>query len=239
MQGQVAATPGQPGTRSADEDRAVSIRQLAPNTLSDQKNIWLYPVKAVRSREWIPAALILGTTAALVAADPHEAHYFQNTTAFHSFNNVFSGTATSVGIIAVPASMYAIGFFRKDSKMQHTALLAGEAAVDAEILTVALKAVDRRQRPLAFKPGGNYWDSWFDGKATNGSFPSGHTVAAFSVATVIAHRYRERRWVPWAAYGAASLVAFSRLPLGEHFTSDVFMGAALGYSVSRFAVLRY
>jgi len=36
----------------------------------------------------------------------------------------------------------------------------------------------------------------------------------------------------------AALVGFSRLSLSAHFLSDVFMGSALGYSISRFAVLR-
>jgi membrane-associated phospholipid phosphatase len=72
----------------------------------------------------------------------------------------------------------------------------------------------------------------------NGSFPSGHAIAAFSVATVVARRYGSHRWVPYIAYGIAAVVGFSRLSLSSHFSSDVFMGGALGYSISRFAVLR-
>jgi membrane-associated phospholipid phosphatase len=72
----------------------------------------------------------------------------------------------------------------------------------------------------------------------HGSFPSGHTIAAFSIATVVARRYGNHRWVPYAAYGMAALVGFSRLSLSAHFLSDVFMGGALGYSISRFTVLR-
>ena len=37
--------------------------------------------------------------------------------------------------------------------------------------------------------------------------------------------------------GTAALIAFSRLTLSAHFTSDVFMGAAQGYTVSRFVAL--
>ena len=48
----------------------------------------------------------------------------------------------------------------------------------------------------------------------------------------------QHRWVPYVAYGAAALVGFSRMTLSAHFPSDVFMGAALGYSISRFTVLR-
>ena len=126
--------------------------------------------------------------------------------------------------------------------MEHTALLAGEAVADAEILTTVFKDATRRVRPAGFPAQGNLWDSWFESSGPllrgNGSFPSGHTIAAFSVATVIARRYGNHRWVPYAAYGMAAVVGFSRLSLSSHFLSDVFMGGALGYSISRFTVLR-
>jgi membrane-associated phospholipid phosphatase len=63
-------------------------------------------------------------------------------------------------------------------------------------------------------------------------------MAAFSVATIVARQYGNHRWVPYVAYGLAAVVGFSRLPLNVHFLSDVFMGGALGYSISRFTVLR-
>lgn len=126
--------------------------------------------------------------------------------------------------------------------MKQTALFAGEAVADAEILTTVLKDATKRVRPAGFPAQANLWDSWFESSGSlfrgDGSFPSGHTIAAFSVATVIARRYRNHRWVPYVAYAAAALVGFSRLSLSAHFLSDVFMGAALGYSISRFTVLR-
>jgi membrane-associated phospholipid phosphatase len=36
----------------------------------------------------------------------------------------------------------------------------------------------------------------------------------------------------------AGLVGFSRVPLQSHFPSDVFAGAVLGYTISRYVVLR-
>ena len=126
--------------------------------------------------------------------------------------------------------------------MQHTALLAGEAIADAELVTTVLKDTTRRVRPAGVSKNGNFSDTWFEsGGSTirgSGSFPSGHTIAAFSAATVIARHYGQHRWVPYVAYGAAALVGFSRLSLSAHFLSDVFMGGALGDSISRFAVLR-
>ena len=226
-----------------DYDRPVSWKLIIPNILSDQKEIWLFPVKITQDHNWIPALSVVGATAGLCMLDPYEGRYFHETSTFRGFNRIFTSNATGLGSIIVPVSFYAAGLVRKDTRMQHTALLAGEAVADAEIVTTVLKDIDRRVRPVTFTRQGNYWDSWFESKGLvlrgNGSFPSGHTIAAFSIATVIAHEYRTHRWVPYVAYGMAGLVGFSRLSLSAHFTSDVFVGAVLGYSISRFAVLRY
>ena len=223
-------------------DRPVSWKLLIPNVVSDQGRIWSFPARLVQGQSWIPTASVLGTTAGLVALDPTEASYFRRTSTFHGFNNIFTGNAAVVGTIGAPASLYVIGLIRKDSKMERTALLAGEALADTEIVTTVLKDATKRVRPVAFPAQGNLYDSWFESRGSllrgNGSFPSGHTIAAFSVATVIARRYGNHRWVPYAAYGMAALVGFSRLTLSAHFLSDVFMGGAIAYSISRFTVLR-
>ena len=88
----------------------------------------------MQGQNWTPTAAVLGTTAGLSLLDPSEGRYFRRTPTFHGFNNIFTSNATAIGTGAVPASLYAIGLIRKDSKMQHTALLAGEAMADAAIL---------------------------------------------------------------------------------------------------------
>jgi membrane-associated phospholipid phosphatase len=223
-------------------DPPVSWKLLLPNLIHDQERIWSFPARVVQGHGWIPTAAVLGTTAVLVPLDPAESAYFRRTRTFHGFNNIFTGNATAIGTIATPVSLYAIGLIWRDSKMQRTALFAGEAVADAEILTTVLKDATSRVRPAGIPAGGNFSDSWFESRGSllrgNGSFPSGHTIAAFSVATVIARRYGNHRWVPYAAYGMAAVVGFSRLSLSSHFLSDVFMGGAFGYSISRFTVLR-
>jgi membrane-associated phospholipid phosphatase len=223
-------------------DRPVSLKLLLPNLISDQQCIWTFPARLAQGQNWIPTTAVLGTTAGLLALDPTEAAYFHRSSTFQGFNNIFTGNATAVGTILAPVSLYVIGLVRKDSKMKRTALLAGEAVGDAEILTTVFKDATKRVRPAGIPAGGNFSDSWFESSGSllrgSGSFPSGHTIAAFSVATVVARRYGNHRWVPYAAYGMAALVGFSRLSLSAHFLSDVFVGGALGYSISRFTVLR-
>ena len=225
-------------------ERQVSWKTVVPNLASDQKNMWLFPVRLIEGKKnkyIFPTLAVIGTTAALIALDPHTAPYFRKTTEYHGFNNIFTGTATEVGTIVPPITMYVAGLIRHDAKMKSTAMLAGEALADSEILTTVMKDIDRRTRPASIAPNGNFTDTWFKDTRyarSNGSFPSGHTIAAFSVATVIARKYGNHKWIPYVAYGSAALVGFSRLTLSAHFPSDVFMGAALGYSISRFTVLR-
>jgi len=220
---------------------------LLQRIATDQKRIWMFPVEAARGKHWKPVLAMLGATAGLVALDPTDTRLFQRvsfqqTPVIHGMNRVLSGTNTGLLIAAVPISFYLAGLARKDSYARQTALLAGEAVANAEIVTIAIKDIDLRMRPSEIGPNGNFSNTWFrtDNRSIGGfgSFPSGHTAAAFSVATVYAERYKNHRWAPWVAYGLASIVGLSRLNAQAHFPSDIFFGAALGYAVSHFVVLR-
>jgi membrane-associated phospholipid phosphatase len=231
-----------PVTKPSPE-REISWRQLVPNMVQDQKRIWLFPVSVAHGNHLKPLLAITAVTAGFVAIDEHNAKYFRNTQTFSGFNKVVSGSNASLGMEIFPAAFYAIGLARKDSYAQHTVLLAGEAVLDSEILTSVMKDIDRRFRPASVPPNGDFSHSWF--KETHGSylggvgsFPSGHTIAAFSIATVFAKRYPNPRWHVWLAYGLASMIGFSRVSLQSHFSSDVFAGAALGYAIAHYVVLR-
>jgi hypothetical protein len=219
-------------------ERDVSLRQLPANFLNDQKNLWLFPEKLAQGRHWLPTIAVVGVTAGLLAADPHDVSYFRTTTTFHGFNSAMSGTATSLEIGLAPAAFYIIGRTSGHPYAEKTALFAGESVADSIVVYGVINAVTRRLRPSDIPPQGPFSDTFFRNKSiVDSSFPSGHTIAAFSVATVIARRYRNHRWVPWVAYGVAGAIGFSRVSLQSHFPADVFLGAALGYSISRFNVL--
>jgi len=226
----------------AEAEREVSWRALPRNFLQDQKDVWLFPVELSKGRHWMPTIAVTGVTAALIAADAHDTPYFRRTQRFEGFNDVFSGRNTSLGMAIVPAAFLVVGHFRHDSYAEKTALLAGEAYADSAIVDIAMKVSTRRLRPSDIPPTGNFSDTFFRSRVSavgiNTSFPSGHAAGAFSIATVFAHRYRRHRWVPWVAYGAAGAISFSRVTTQAHFPSDVFLGAALGFTITQFTVLR-
>jgi membrane-associated phospholipid phosphatase len=229
-------------TTNSDHVREGVWRKLPGNFVHDQKDMWVtYPRKLVTGHYLLPTALVVGGTAALIASDHQTMPYFRQTDFFQDSDRAL-GSKVSGGIIAaVPATFYVVSLLRHDSYGQATSLLAGEAVVDDTILMIVTKAIARRQRPTDIPVNGNYAHTFFKSNAgplgKGSSFPSGHAMMSFSIATIFAHRYRQHRWLPWVAYGVATAISFSRITTGAHFPSDVFFGAATGFVIARYSVL--
>jgi len=67
-----------------------------------------------------------------------------------------------------------------------------------------------------------------DGSTYN-SFPSGHTIQAFSMATILSMEYGKKyKWVPFASYALATSVGILRMLNNRHYISDVLAGAGIG-----------
>ena len=236
----LAQDSGSSNAAITDEDRGVSLKEIPANVLSDQKRIWLFPASLAHGEHVWPAVFVLAPTAAFLATDAHTAPKFRNTTNFHSFNHVFSNVNSGAIMIAAPVAVFGIGYFRKDSYAEESALLAGEAVADSLLLNIPFKIASARREPLSYSGNGPYTDSFFHGSHSpfhTGGFFSGHAATATALATVFAHRYRQHRWVPIVAYGLAGAISFSRVSTNGHFAGDAFFGGALGFVIARYAVL--
>jgi len=222
-------------------DREVTWRWVPKDVLHDQKGIWLFPTQLAKGRYWLPTLAIAGGTAGLLLADPHAMPYFRNHARnLDDINDVFDSPITTGEVVVVPAALLTAGYVRHDTYQVGTAILAGEAYADSAVVDLAIKAVTRRKRPSDVRVGEFFNDTFFSGGKSpfkGSSFPSGHAAGVFSVATVIATRYRNHRWVPWVSYGFATVISFSRVTTLSHFPSDVFLGAALGYTITRYQTL--
>jgi membrane-associated phospholipid phosphatase len=64
----------------------------------------------------------------------------------------------------------------------------------------------------------------------NTSFPGGHAMFTWSMATVVAHEY-PKPWVKLLAYGAAMTVTAGRFLARDHWSSDMFVGSVLGFAI--------
>jgi undecaprenyl-diphosphatase len=120
------------------------------------------------------------------------------------------------GWIAVGVGLLAAG-----PKARAAAGAATAAALLASAAFMILKRRFRRRRPCDITP-----HPLFHVRPPDTfSFPSGHTMNAFAIATVLALRFPAL--APALLFLAAS-VGTSRVVLGLHFASDVWAGAVLG-----------
>jgi membrane-associated phospholipid phosphatase len=141
------------------------------------------------------------------------------------------------------------GVIFKSEKVKTTTLLATQAVLTAVLAEATIKTLTGRTRPNFYPPNVEAEPTFLGplgktGKAANGSksnssFPSGHTTAAFSAATVFAVEYRNKPYIPIIAYSMATLVGLSRITENKHWATDVLCGAALGYLNGRQVSFNY
>ena len=74
--------------------------------------------------------------------------------------------------------------------------------------------------------------------AGGSSFPSGHSMSTWALASVIAHEYPRPRAIPIAAYVLAATVSVSRVGERRHFPADAAAGAAIGWFIGDFVFSR-
>ena len=125
--------------------------------------------------------------------------------------------------IAAPVGTFAVGYFSKDKLLQKKAIDMAGALVINTIITQSLKSVINRERPYVKYPGEVFPYQY----ESDPSFPSGHASSAFATATSISLNCK-KWYVVVPAYAWATAVGYSRLYMGEHYPSDVIIGAAIG-----------
>ena len=196
------------------------------NILRDQKAIWTSPFHLRGSdARWL-APLGLGT-AALIATDRRTGDEIGE---FHRQLNVsryvsYAGSGYGVGSVAL--TFYLVGRAKHDDRARETGLLGAEALIDSAIVVTVLKEITQRRRPLAAKGRSDFFDG-------GSSFPSGHAIESWALATVIANEYHDHPLVQVSAYGIATAVSLSRFTGRKHYLSDVLVGSAMGYGIGRY-----
>jgi len=201
------------------------VRNLTRNVLLDQKTIWTSPFHM--NRRTAPWWVGFGAaTAVLLVTDHQSAGALPVSGASVRVGNDLSNIGSAYSVAAVAGGFYAIGVFTDNTKARETGFLAGEALLDSTIVVQALKFAAGRQRPNS-PDAGEYFDR-------GASFPSGHSIAAWSLASVVAHEYGHHRYVPFLAYGLAAVVGGARFTSRAHYLSDVAAGSAMGWFIGRY-----
>jgi len=201
-------------------------RQFFKNILLDQEAIWTSPFH-LRGRDarWLaPLGL---ATAAFVSTDQSTGDEIAESRRQLHASRIVSYAGSDYGTGGLALTFYLVGRARHDDRARETGLLGAEALVDSAIVVTTLKEITQRSRPLSGKSRSDFFDG-------GSSFPSGHSIAAWSLATVISREYHDRPVVQVAAYGIAGAVSVARFTGEKHYLSDVLVGSAMGYGIGRY-----
>lgn len=193
--------------------------------VQDQRAIWSSPFHTVKSdvKYW---AIFGGAVAGMIAADRHIEHALPTSSAEVSVSNWASRLGSAYTLIPLSAGFYFVGTKARSDRFRETGLLCFEALIDSNLMVEAVKLVTDRARPLqdnghgGFESGPSRWVS---------SFPSGHSINTWAMASIVAHQYPRPRFVPVIAYGLATVVVVSRVGARQHFPGDVLAGSAMGW----------
>ncbi len=200
-------------------------RKLIGNIWLDQKEIWTSPFRMNRSdaKWWIGFG---AATAVLVATDRRTSKTFENSSGQVRFGNDLSKIGATYSVVPFVAGFYAYGVLLDNPRAREVGVLGSEALLDSLIVVEVLKPIIGRNRPDATKERGNFF-------AGGDSFPSGHAIASWTLASVISHEYGQTKWVPVLAYGLAGAVSSARFAAQKHYASDIVVGGAMGWFIGR------
>ena len=209
-----------------------------------------------KAKQWLYTGAAAGITTALIFADEDIDAWARTQKQKHQLVNrsspFISEFGSNYGVYSVIASGLVSAAFNSEKGVQ-TSLLATQAMITSGIWTQLIKQLTGRERPKASyifsHIEGGRWHGVFSkyldinpddrSRFSYDAFPSGHTATAFSIATVFATQYKDTKAVPVLFYSAATLVGISRLTEHEHWASDVFVGALLGYLSGKQVVNNY
>lgn len=206
-------------TQDASQPHGFAARMLRRG-LEDQKQLYAAPFK-VSNLKW--DALFLAGTAGLLATDRRiEAQlpdsHFQR---YQNSSNVALG-----GLAASLAGLWIYGLKTDNLHAQETGNLELEALTNTFLIYAPMQFIAGRQRPGE----GNGNGDFLRHHAMNTSFPGGHAMFSWTMATVVAREY-PKPWVRLLAYGAAGTVTAGRLLAHDHWSSDILVGSVLGFAI--------
>jgi membrane-associated phospholipid phosphatase len=220
---------------------AIMLIMAAANVAAAQSDTIASPRPLFTWRDGVLGWVFLGATFGIAPIDKHYAERLQSRSRQES--SKLQKTATAFRVVALPGSaiigtsMYVVGRIARSHRMADLGLHGTEALLIGEGLASGMKGVFGRQRPYVdttrFNPYKWHFFGGFVSDDGHRSFPSGHSVAAFSAAAAVTTEtsvwWPSLRWeIGTVMYGGAGMVGLSRMYNNRHWASDVIMGAAIG-----------
>lgn len=137
----------------------------------------------------------------------------------------FSTSFISIGLVL---TVLVISLRKKSKAARHTFYRMLVVLLSAALVSFVLKNTISRERPFKTFP-----EIEKLSEAGSSSFPSGHTLEAFAIATAFSIAFPKKKFII-PLFTWAILVAYSRMALGVHYPSDVLAGMIIGAFIGWF-----
>lgn len=222
--------PGQEAIKPKDYEGSTGylhpFSRMARFVAYDQKAIWTSPFHTSKqhAKWWL---ILGGATGGLIAADKYISRNAPASPGLQTLGTDVSLLGQAYTLLPITAAFYFGGTAAHSDHFRETGLLSFEALADVTVIDLALKSIFDRQRPLEGHGNGEFEAS--TSPRWNSSFPSGHAIETFALASVVAHEYPHKKWVQILAYCYAAGVTGARLAANRHFPGDVMAGTAIGW----------
>lgn len=131
--------------------------------------------------------------------------------------------------LLIAGLLYLPGFVLNEPKLRLMGRHVGQTLLYAAAVGVLIKGSLGRHRPFLEDGPYKFSGPWQSDDAFL-SLPSGHTTVAFSIASSLSADI-DNPWVTAGLYSAATLTALSRMYVDRHWSSDVFVAAALSTAI--------
>ncbi|MFZ9031579.1 MAG: phosphatase PAP2 family protein [Robiginitalea sp.] len=193
--------------------------------------------------QWATFGGMVAATGTVYLFDTQTSEYFTGRKEdipqwLQDYGRVYGGPVTNA---ALTTAVYFTGLFTHNPKLRRTGVLLMSSAASAGMLQQFLKGFVGRARPLSGQSKDTFKPFW-QGSGEYHSFPSGHTVMAFTTAYAIAKQFRSP-WVKAGIYAVGIVPGISRLWEGKHWLSDVVFSVGLSIftveAIDRYLDSRY
>lgn len=185
-----------------------------------------------KTRDWLKASGIVAGAVAIYPFDQRIKDWSQRARTNNSAHLVqwFEPLGNGRYLMITSGLVFLHGQLFKNSRTTRTGLLILESQLINGVLGQVMKFSASRKRP---RDGGVYNE--FQGPNTNpaSSFPSGHAQTVFALMTMIASEFKDVKVVPPLAYTIATITSLSRIHDNAHWSSDVWVGMALGFFITK------
>lgn len=139
--------------------------------------------------------------------------------------------------MSIIAGFWGYGLINKDNRSLQTASQLLESLFAGGLATQFLKHITGRESPYVSSRSGGRW-KFFPNQGEYSkhvphydAFPSGHLATFIGAVTIISNNYPESRLIKPIGYGMSSLLMFSMMNNGVHWTADYPLGFAIGYTL--------